>query len=192
MYSIRRNIFLLVVSVEFILLLLAPPPSIAGEATVSDYLITNTPEQVLVYFRVKNCFSKAMEDAILAGITTTFLFTIELYSQRSFWFDKKESVLEIKHSVKYDNVKRTLYVTYTESGKKPEQFKELRKAEIAMSDLSGIPIIAVTRLIRDKQYYVRVRAELVKIRLPLDLKNTFLFSSLWNFKTDWFRQDFIY
>ena len=172
--------------------LLASAQNPNGKVEITDFLVTNTQEQVLVYFRLKNCFTPEIEEAILAGITTTIVFTIELYRQRGLWTDKKESNLEIKHSVKYDNVKKTLYVSYSEDGKEPEQYKEMTKAEKAMADLSGVPIASLEQLIRDKQYYVRVKAKLDKVHLPLELKNTLLFSSLWHFETEWVRQDFIY
>lgn len=172
----------------------ASAQSSAGKVEITDFLVTNTQEHVLVYCKLKNCFTPEIEEAILAGITTAFIFTVELYRQRGFWTDKREAALEIKHSVKYDSVKKTLNVSFTETGKDPEQFKELAKAENAMADLSGVPVAPLSRLIRDNQYYIRVKAKLDKVSLPGELKNTFtfIFFSLWHFETDWFRQDFIY
>ena len=182
----------LIVLVGALVPFLASAQSSAGKVEITDFLVTNTQEHVLVYCKLKNCFTTEIEEAILAGISTTFIFTIELYRQRDFWTDKKEAVLEIKHSVKYDSVKKTLYVSFTEIDKDPEQFKELAKAEKAMADLSGVPVAPLSRLIRDNQYYIRVKAKLDKVNLPGELKNTLIFSSLWHFETDWFRQDFIY
>lgn len=163
-----------------------------GKVEIADLLVTNTQEQVLVYFKLKNAFKPEIKEAILAGITTTIIFTIELYRERSLWSDKKISSLKIKHSLKYDNIKKVLYLSYSETDKDPEQFKELMKAEKAISDISGIPVAFLKNLVRDKHYYVRVKAQLDKVHLPLELKNTLLFSSLWHFETKWVRQDFVY
>ena len=185
-FSLRLSLLLL------IFLLLLPFNSFAMEAKITNFMITNTADNVLVYFRVKNCFTKKMEDAILAGIPTTFTFYVELHRERNFWIDKEVSYLEIKHTIKYDNVKKTFYVSLNDAEKGPEQFKDFKRAKMAMSDLNGIVIAPLKKLIRDKKYYVRVKVQLDKVRLPLHMEYVFFFVSMWDFETDWHREDFIY
>ncbi|MDD5475842.1 MAG: DUF4390 domain-containing protein [Syntrophales bacterium] len=187
-----KQIFLMLLLASSILNLLAPGPAQARDASITDFFITNTEEEVLVYLRVKDCFSPEMEEAILAGITTTFLLTIELYQRRGLWFDKKESTLEVRHSLKYDNVKRILYLSHSYRSGEPQQFTELGKAKRAMSDVSGLPVASLSSLARGQHYYVRVRAKLDKATLPMDIRSTMVFFSLWYFETDWARQDFVY
>lgn len=187
-----RKIFLFVSFLGSFLLFFSPVKSLGMEAKISDFLITSASENVLIYFRVNNCFTVKMEEAIRAGIPTTFTFIIELFQERDNNFDELESSFEVKHTIKYDNIKKIFYVTYTEEGKAPEQFTYISKAKTAMSDLNGLAVIPLKRLIRDKRYYVRVKAKLDKVRLPLHLEYVFFFLSLWDFETDWYRQDFIY
>ena len=175
-----------------IFLLLLPFNSFAKEAKITNFMITNTTDNVLVYFKVKNCFTKKMEDAILAGIPTTFTFYVELYRERNFWIDKEVSYLKIKHTIKYDNVKKIFYVSFNNDEKKSTQFKDFKKAKMAMSDLSGVVIVPLGELIRDKKYYVRVKVQLDKVRLPLHMEYVFFFVSMWDFETDWYREDFVY
>jgi hypothetical protein len=163
--------------------------SYAAKAKITDLLLTNTQDDLLVYFKVENCFTEDMEEAIMAGIPTTFTFTMELRRER-YISDKEEASLEVKHTVKYDNVKRVFYVLCTEKGKQPEQFKDITKAKTAMSDISGVAITPLKQIERNKRYYVRVKAELDKIRVPLNLEYVFFFVSKWDFETDWSRQDF--
>ncbi len=188
----HRKIFLVVLFLDSIFLFFSPVKSFGIEATISDFLITGASDNVLIYFRVKNCFTLKMEEAILAGIPATFTFIMELYEEREHNLDRMESSFEVRHTIKYDNIKKNFYVTYTEEGKKPEQFTYLAKAKTAMSDLNGFAITPLKRLVRDKRYYVRVKAKLDKVRLPLHLEYVFFFLSLWDFETDWYRQDFIY
>jgi hypothetical protein len=187
----RKFVFLILI-IELSLLFSLPVKSSAREANISDILITNTQENLLVYFQVEGCFTKKMEEAILAGIPTTFTFTMELYRVRNNWKDKKESMAEIKNTIKYDNVKKIFFVSSTETGRKPEQFKSFEKAKIAMSDVNGTIITPLKLLEMENKYYIRVKAELDKVRLPLHLEYVFFFVSLWNFETDWLRQDFAY
>lgn len=176
------------------LLLPHPAGSETGRARITDFIVTNTEEEVVVYLSLKDSFTPELEEAILAGITTTFIFTIELYQQRALWFNRQAAAIEARHSIKYDSVKRTLYVSYSYKGsqREPDQFTELSRAKRAMSELSGITIAELSGLERGRPYYVRVRAKLDRVPLPMDIRATVLFSSLWYFETDWARQDFVY
>ncbi|MEA1971240.1 MAG: DUF4390 domain-containing protein, partial [Thermodesulfobacteriota bacterium] len=161
-----------------------PVEAFAAEAKVTDLIITNTSENLLVYLKGENCFTRDMEEAILAGIPTTFTFILELQRERHYWFDKKESFLEVKHTIKYDNIKKIFYVVFTEHGRNPEQFKEFAKAKIAMSELNGIVFTSLRQMTKGDRYYLRVKAKLEKVRLPLHLEYIFFFVSLWDFETD--------
>ncbi len=171
-----------------------PVESKTGGARIADFIVTNTEEEVVVYLSLENGFTPELEEAVLAGITTTFIFTIELYQQRTLWFNRQAAAIEARHSIKYDSVKRTLYVSYSYKGsqREPDQFTELSRAKRAMSDLSGIPVAELSRLERGRPYYIRARAKLDRVPLPMDIRATTLFSSLWFFETDWARQDFVY
>ena len=173
-------------------LFLSPVQSFAAEARVTDLLISNTSDNLLVYLKLENSFTEKMEEAILAGIPTTFTFALELYQERRWWFDRKISLLEVRHTIKYDNIKKILYVLFTEGGKEPEQFKEFADAKIAMSELNGIAFAPLKQLTKGEPYYLRVKAKLDEVRLPLHLEYVFFFVSLWDFETDWARQDFVY
>jgi hypothetical protein len=52
--------------------------------------------------------------------------------------------------------------------------------------------LPLNKLERNRRYCVRVKARLDKVRLPLRMEYVFFFVSLWDFETDWYRQDFIY
>jgi hypothetical protein len=173
-------------------LLATPPKSFGIEASVSDFLVTSDADSVLIYFRVSNCFTKKMEEGVLAGIPTTFNFIVEMYEERKYRPDILESSFEIRHTIKYDNIKKVFFVTYTEEGRKPEQYTYLAKAKTAMSEVNGFAVAPLAKLVRDKRYYVRVKAKLDRISLPLHLEYVFFFLSLWDFETDWYRQGFIY
>lgn len=173
-------------------LLLVPIQSFAAEAKVTDLLISNTPDDLLVYLKLENCFTEKMEEAILTGIPTTFTFILELYQERRWWFDKRISLLEVRHTVKYDNIKKILYLLFSEQEREPEQFKEFAEAKRAMSELNGVVFTPLSQLTKGERYYLRVKARLDEVRLPLHLEYVFFFVSLWDFETDWARQAFVY
>jgi hypothetical protein len=45
---------------------------------------------------------------------------------------------------------------------------------------------------QNEYYYVRIKAKLDKVRLPLHMEVVFFFVSLWDFETDWYREGFFY
>jgi hypothetical protein len=173
------------------LLFLMPLRSEAREAGFADLLITNNAGQILVYARVTNCFTKAMEAAILAGVPTTFTFLFDLYQERPYWCGKKIVQRVIKRTIKYDNVKKIFHVDST-IGKESATFQTFDGAKRSMADLNGIAVVPVKILNRDKTYYLKIKAKLDKIRLPLHMEYLFFFVSLWDFETEWYKQKVAY
>jgi hypothetical protein len=181
-----RSIFLI-----FSVLLVFSPPLSAENAGIRDILVTNNANHVLVYARVMNCFTKDIEAAILAGVPTTFTFVVDLFQQRSWWLDRKVTRVTIKQTIKYDNVKKLFYV-YFDGDKEPTSFQDFEGAKRVMADLNGIPVAQLKTLKRNESYYVRIKAKLDKVRLPLHMEYVFFFVSLWDFETDWYREGFFY
>jgi len=189
----KRRLPVLVIVIGAVLALQIPAPGYALIASISDLFVTHNNKEVLVYFRVKDCFTKSMEEAILAGIPTTFTFLLELYQKRALWFDSRMAHLEIKQTVKYDNVRNIFYVTSSaQGGGSHQEYKDLAGVKRAMTDINGIAIIPLRFLSRENQYFVRVKAKLDKIRLPLHMEYVLFFVSMWDFETEWHRQEFVY
>lgn len=173
-----------------ILCLLFPVPLRADKAAVTSF-ITNDANQLKVYARVINCFTKEMDAAILAGIPTTFTFFIEVYQERRLWPDKKLVQLAVSHTIKYDNIKKNFYV-YAGREAEPTWFRDYESAKRTLADLNGVSILPMKSLKRNEHYYVRVKAKTDKVRLPLQMEYIFIFASVWDFETDWNREGFFY
>ncbi|MCX5820711.1 MAG: DUF4390 domain-containing protein [Deltaproteobacteria bacterium] len=181
-----RAIFLI-----FSVLLVFTPPLSAENAGIRDLLVSNNANHVLVYARVINCFTKDIDAAILAGVPTTFTVLLDLYQERPHWMDKSLVRMTIRHTIKYDNVKK-LFLVSADGEKEATAFPDFEGAKRAMADLNGVPIAQLKTLKRNEYYYVRVKAKLDKVRLPLHLEYVFFFVSLWDFETDWYRERFFY
>jgi hypothetical protein len=166
-------------------------PLSAEKAGIRDLLVTNNTSHVLVYARVMNCFTRDIEAAILAGVPTTFTYVVDLFRQRPWWRDKKVSRVTVKHTIKYDNVKNHFQVFF-DGDKEPMSFQDFEAAKRVMADLNGIPVAQLKALERNEYYYVKVKAKLDKVRLPLHMEYIFFFVSLWDFETDWKQEGFYY
>jgi len=168
-----------------------PLSSVANEAGFTDLLITNNAGQITIYARVVNCFTPDMEAAMLAGVPTTFTFFFDFYQKRSFWWDKKLARSVVNHTLKYDNVKKNFLFTST-NRPETDTFTTLETAKRAMADLNGVVAYQVKALEKDKSYYLKMKAKLYQVRLPLHMEYLFFFVSLWDFETDWHQYDVTY
>jgi len=166
-------------------------PLQAEEASIRDLLVTNNATHVLLYARIANSFTKEIEAAILAGVPTTFTFVVELFQEQPGWPDKRLVHLTVRHTIKYDNVKRLFHVTF-DGQKEPTSFQDYEGAKRAMADLNGLPVAPLKTLKRGEYYYAQIKAMLDKVRLPLHMEYIFFFVSLWDFETDWYREGFFY
>jgi hypothetical protein len=186
-----KKSFDLFICLIFLVFFIFPPSLHAENAEIGDLLVTNNTTHLLVYARAMNCFTNDMEAAILAGIPTTFTFLVDLYQVRTRWLDKKLIRLTIRHTIKYDNVKRLFYVS-SNGDKEPASFKDYESAKRAMTDLNGVPVTLLKALKKGEYYYVQIKAKLDKVRLPLHMEYVFFFVSLWDFETGWHREGFLY
>jgi len=163
----------------------------AIEPQMTDILITNNRENVLLYGRLINGFKPEMEMAILAGIPAIFTLQLEVYQIRSFAWDKKIATHEIKRTIKYDNLKKTFSV-YSNGNTQPVVFSDFESAQNAMADFNGIVAIPLASLVKGGNYYILMKVKMDKARLPLHMENIFFFVSYWDFETVWERQNFSY
>ena len=172
----------------FLCLLMVEPYGLTGQtAGIQDILVTVQRDKILVFGRLTNCFTKDMESAIMAGVPTTFTFHLDLYQKRSLWSDKKVAATEIKHTLKYDSLKKTFYMTSSQS-KEFASFQNMEGAKRAMAEFNGLVVLPAKGIKTDAPHYLMMKAKLDKVRLPLYMEYIFFFVSLWDFETPWYRQ----
>ena len=192
MSTFRRHLEPFTLLLLFCFLLSFPSPLQAAEATLSDIIVTNTQEDLLVFFDIKGCFTREMEEAILNGIPTTFTIVIKLYRTRTAWIDASIASITLEHTIKYDSLKNEFRVTRSEEDNTELVVKDFEAAKRAMAEIRNIRVVPLKKLQDRGKYQLRVKAELEKVRLPLYLHYVLFFVSLWDFETDWYSVDFIY
>jgi hypothetical protein len=77
-------------------------PAVAQEAKLTNKLVSNTRDNLIIYCKIEGAFTEKMEKAIISGVPVSFSFFIRLYEVRGFWPDKKVTEKKIIHSIKYD------------------------------------------------------------------------------------------
>ncbi|MBN1380361.1 MAG: DUF4390 domain-containing protein [Deltaproteobacteria bacterium] len=166
------------------MVLIVPAGLATGPVKIHDVRVLYNKTDLVVYAVLKNSFTEDMKSAILAGVPTTFTFTLKTYEEVPGWFDKKISRITVKHTIKYDNVKQTFSVFSVDNGP-AAVFQDFESAQRVMSELSGIAVAPISELTRGNVYYVRIKAKLEKYRPQSIMRYIFFFASLGDFKTDW-------
>ena len=167
-----------------VLAVLQPLQLQAQEATITDFTVSNSESQLLLYLSLQDCFTEEMETAIHSGIPATFTFYVELYQMRKAWPDRKISSHNFNHIMGYDSLKKEYQIQRAEK-KHNKLTSSLAEAKILMSEINGFEFFPLAELDADSSYKVRVKAKLAKKTLPLYFHYLIPFSSLWDFKTEW-------
>jgi hypothetical protein len=164
----------------------------AQNARLSNIIVTNTRDDLLVYLNVEGAFTDKMNTAILTGVPTTFSFYISFYQARNFWFDNKVKDIKVTHTIKYNNLKEEFIVTRSWEKSGPQATQSFDAAQKLMREIDSLKIVPLKQLEKGRHYQLRAKAELNKVTLPFYLHYVLFFVSLWDFETDLYTIDFIY
>ncbi len=175
-----------------ILAAIFPGGASCQEAALTNIIVTNTRDDLMVYMNVEGAFTEEMKEAILSGVPATFSFLVRLYMARNFWFDKEMADLEVTHTIKYDNLKKEFEVRRSWEQNRPRTTKSFAEARNWMSEINSLPVVPLADLQKGVQYQLRLKAQLREVTLPFYLHYVLFFVSLWDFETDWYTIDFIY
>ncbi|UCH00480.1 MAG: DUF4390 domain-containing protein [Deltaproteobacteria bacterium] len=177
----------------FVFFFISPTASLAkNEARLSDIIVTNTRDDLLAYFNVRDCFTEEMNNAIMNGISTKFIFIVKLYEVRNAWFDRKIADIKLTHTIEYNSLKNEFNLSLPEQNNKEVKTKDFDEAKKLMADVVALEVARLDELKRGLIYQLRMKAELDKIELPFYLNYVFFFLSLWDFETDWYSVIFRY
>jgi hypothetical protein len=176
----------------FIVLFLLPQAGYAQDAVLTNIIVTNTRDDLLVYLTVKNAFPPNIQETINSGVPATFTFYINLYKVRNFWPDKEIAEITINNTIKFDSLRKEYIVTRPWESDRPVTTTSFEEAKKLMTEIDSLPVVPLGRLERNMQYQIRAKAKLSKLTLPFYLHYVLFFVSLWDFETDWYTIDFIY
>jgi len=166
--------------------------AMAKDATLTNIIVTNTRDDLLVYLSVEGAFTQKIEDAVNSGVPASFSFFVNLYRTRGMWFDKKMADLTITHTIKYNSLKKEFAVSRSWDSRSPVIVQTLDAAKKLMTEIDSLKITPLSLLEKGKQYQIQAKAKLSRVTLPYYLHYVLFFLSLWDFETDWYTIDFIY
>lgn len=175
----------------FLTAALGLPASAKDKVDIVDVTLDRSRGNLEVSFRLHNCFSPKMEEAIRAGIPTTFRFRILVERQRRLPFFRSPLVdIVFEHTIKYDRLRGRYRVQLPEQPERELTTPDFEEAKRSMSTVKDLPLIPQWRLGEGAGNQVLLKAELSKFYLPLLFRYIFFFVSLWDFETDWHKVTF--
>ena len=186
--SINKKICAIIIVIVFCI----QNPAFAEEAMLTNIIVTNTRDDLLLYLNVEGAFREKMKNAILSGVPASFSFFTTLYRKRDMWLDKKIADIKITHTIKYNNLKKEFVVKRSWENGKPLVTQSFTEAQKLMTEIDSLKIVSLGKLEKGGEYQIRAKAELSKLTLPFYLHYVLFFVSLWDFETDWYTIDFIY
>ena len=169
----------------FGILFLLTSSAFASGAELTNLVIKNTSEDLVVDLKIKGVFTEDMKKAVLSSMPVSFSFLIQFYEVHDFWFDKKVISKKTIHKIQYKALKNEYRIIRSWEKRDQLVVNDFEKARELISEIYGLEVIKLTRLKKGGHYQLKVKAE-------LNDKIYLFFGFPWEFETDWYAINFIY
>jgi hypothetical protein len=166
-------------------------PVYSQQARLTNFVVTSTRDDLLIFLTIEGAFTEDMKAAILSGVPTTVSFSISIERIRNFWFNRKIVEKKIDHTIKYNPLRKEFTVQRSWE-KDPIVTESFTEAINLMADVDNLKVVSLELLEKGVQYQIKAKAKLDKLTLPFYLHYVFFFLSLWDFETDWYTVSFYY
>ena len=119
-------------------------------------------ENVLVSFEMPEGYTDEVRAAIHSGLKTTFTYTVDLRTSVSVWLDRTLSSVVLSTSVQYDNLTRRHTVVRALDGRVEDSLVTASDDQVRqlVTKVDRKPLFRTVNLEPNREYYVRVRAEI--------------------------------
>ena len=169
----------------FLILFLLTSQTFASGAELTNIVVKNDREGLLIDLTIQGVFTNEMKKALLSGIPVSFTFIIILYKVNDFWFNEKVASITTSHKIQFDALKNEYRITRSWEKTGPLVANYFDKACLLMSEIDSLKITPFNRLKKGEHYQLRVKSELNEKKFP--------FAGFpWEFETDWYTINFIY
>lgn len=186
----RSSYYVYYLAMVLVILCLSPNLSFGAKGIkLTDVIVNNSSNDLLAYFNVRDCFDEDTNKALVNGLTIRFTFNIRLHRVYHLWPDSLLASLDLEHSVRYDALKEEFLVDL--NGKKLK-FKELSRAQQAVSEITGLTVIALRKLVPNNLYQLQIKAAFKKEPTSSAFNYVISLLSFWDTETDSYTIEFKY
>lgn len=155
----RRSTYLLLLAILFLLPTHTPPAGADNgglQLTINNLAINS--DFVSFDLLLEGAFTEGGRDALLKGFATHMTYTVELWRERGYWFDKLALTRTLTMKVTYDLWAERYIVHFRRD--RLAKFDTIEGVRDATCNLEGLKLIEGQELDSDKEYYIAVRAHL--------------------------------
>jgi hypothetical protein len=116
---------------------------------------------VLITFQMPDGYTDEVQAAIHSGLKTTFTYTVDLRTSVAVWIDRTIASAVVSTSVQYDNLTRRYTIVRAIDGRVEDAQVTESDGEVRalVTKLDRLPLFRTVSLEANREYYVRVRAE---------------------------------
>lgn len=116
---------------------------------------------VLITFQMADGYTDDVRAAVQSGLKTTFTYTVDLRTPVAVWLDRTIASTVVSASVQFDNLTRRHTVERRLDGRVEEAQIVERDEDVRqlVTKFERLPLFRTVSLEPNREYYVRVRAE---------------------------------
>ena len=186
----NRNAGLLLsglIAAVFVLLAWNSPRALAGDERIADLSATVVDNDTLsVSADLIRWYNRNLQEDLNNGIPKDLYYYILLKKRQPGWFDEEIFSKTIKHTIKYDVLKKQYSITTRSDGetveKTVESFDEMSQL---ISRIDRVKIETSVSLKPRQTYYVSVKAEMRATKVPFYLEYILFFIPALELDTPW-------
>jgi len=126
------------------------------------------------------------------GIPKEFYYYVVLNRKYKNWIDEEVYEKTIRHTVRYDTLKKQYTVVKQDFGQRTEEvYDDFEAVRQAVSRIARSVLLPVDRLRPDHRYYLGVKAQMKVAKLPVYLEYFLFFIPVLEMDTPWAYSDVI-
>jgi len=147
---------------------------------LEDFILGKSSQWITLSLMVSSPFDKKIKRLILDGVPQKITLEIETNEKKNYLFlvniDRNVFNNSIIQSIQYDNLKKLFVVHFGDQtlSLKTHSYKE---ALLAVSTFHNVHLLPIKKTQAHHHYQVRVKAEIIKKRMPFHLEYLFFFLS---------------
>ncbi len=135
--------------------------------------------------RVDLELSDVLLDALANGVDLYVDIDIEIIRRNSWWFDSEVAALSQRSVLSYYALSRSYVVRNLNTGIQTT-YPSLYSALSAIGEVQNLPMLDVTLLEDEEQYFARLRTRIAIEELPLPLRAQAYLSGDWRLSSEWY------
>ncbi len=167
-------------------LLVGSLPAYGANESIDQLTVTRQDGRLYVSAVLNPGLASRLDEDLRKGLAKDLYYYLVLKRRQRVWFDEEVVTVTVKHSIKYDLLKREyIVISRLPSGVIQTIVPDFQSARKLVSQVDHVPVADESRLRRGKKHLVSVKAEMKAPQLPLYLDYFLFFIPFLDIDTEW-------